>query len=170
MSAKEKVIKWKNYGTHFRRELKTLCVNGDFVDVTLWCERQTIQAHKCILAAVSPYFRLIFKEAPTPHPIVVFKNVAYEDLFYAINYIYDGTVKLKQPRWRPFFEVATMLGLSIDANELLTVAVNEEPVNEPAAVELMAPLEVEESIAEPEMVIGKRIVFLLAKKDLEIYF
>lgn len=154
----EKVVKWKNYSTHFRKELKMLCVNGDFVDVTLWCEKRTIQAHKCILAAVSPYFRLIFKETQAPHPIVVFKNVNYEDLFFAINYIYDGTVKLRQPRWRPFVEVAEMLGLSIDANELLNMAGNEEPVNEVAAIEPMTSLEMAANVSEPEPDNGKRTV------------
>lgn len=159
MNRNEKVFKWNNCDNHFLKEMKMMRVNGVLVDVTLWCEKRKIKAHKCVLAAASPYFRLIFEDAEHPHPIIVFKTVEYEALADAVNYIYDGTVTLKQPRWKPFIDVAEMLELSIDANanELLNVAQNEERVNQVAPAVSVLPFG---GSLQSARVIGKHVVRL----------
>lgn len=47
--------------------------------------------------------------------------MAYADLFDAINYIYDGNVKVKELRWKSFVETAVMLELTINAGDLNAV-------------------------------------------------
>lgn len=114
MGSNEMIFKWKNHAGRMRESLKLMRVNGDFVDVTLWCEKRSIRAHKCLLAAGSPYFEEVFKQDQSPQPIIVFKNMKYDDLLSVVTYIYEGAVTVSQGRWRSFMETAEMLLVDMD--------------------------------------------------------
>ena len=56
----------------------------DFADVTLACEDgHQVNAHKVILAAVSPYFQNILKKNQQPHPLIYMRALK-SDSFLAI--------------------------------------------------------------------------------------
>lgn len=113
ISRKEIEFIWMNQSERFQNSFKAMRLNGDFVDVTLWCEKRSIGAHKCILAAASDYFRDIFKELPNDRPAIVFNNVLYDDLFAVISYIYNGCVVVKCRSLYTFGKVAKMLEIDL---------------------------------------------------------
>ena len=55
-------LQWNDFERNISEAFKELREEKDFFDVTLACEEEEIQAHKLILAACSPFFRLVFKE------------------------------------------------------------------------------------------------------------
>lgn len=81
-------LRWNNYQTHITYEFDSLRTDGDLVDVTLYCDGGKIKAHKILLSACSLYFKDIFKENPCKHPVVIFRNVKYEDLYNIVLFIY----------------------------------------------------------------------------------
>ena len=55
-------LKWNNYQTSLSSSFKDLLNNESFVDCTLTCGQpggQTINAHRVVLSACSPYFRQV---------------------------------------------------------------------------------------------------------------
>lgn len=102
-------LKWTNYTSHITNAFDSLRSKEDFCDVTLSCEGRKIRAHKVLLSACSTYFKEIFKENPSQHPVIIFKNVKYDDLFAIVVYMYQGEVNIEQDALTSFLQTAEML-------------------------------------------------------------
>lgn len=102
-------LKWTNYTSHITNAFDSLRSKEDFCDVTLSCEGRKIRAHKVLLSACSTYFKEIFKENPCQHPVIIFKNVKYDDLFAIVVYMYQGEVNIEQDALTSFLQTAEML-------------------------------------------------------------
>lgn len=124
MATMDKIFNWKDQSNHIRNIFKSMHLNGDLCDVILYCQKRSIRAHKTILAAGSSYFYDLFKEVATPNPVIVFKNVRYEDLFAVVTYIYDGTVAVTINRCGAFKETAKMLEIDLMNSEVAVDSVN----------------------------------------------
>ena len=48
--------------------------------MTLTVARRSIKAHQAILSACSPWFEEVLTENQHPHPIIILKDVRYDDL------------------------------------------------------------------------------------------
>uniref|UniRef100_A0A182VER2 BTB domain-containing protein n=1 Tax=Anopheles merus TaxID=30066 RepID=A0A182VER2_ANOME len=106
------------------------------VDVTICCESRKLRAHKLVLAVGSPFFRSVFSEVPTPHPVVMIYNVKYEDLDALVKFLYTGELSVERERLPSLIEAARYLQLDEfstllpclqetgDLNENLLSAVN----------------------------------------------
>lgn len=79
--------------------------------MTLSCEGRKIRAHKVLLSACSTYFKEIFKENPCQHPVIIFKNVKYDDLLSIVVYMYQGEVNIEQDALPTFLHTAEMLSI-----------------------------------------------------------
>lgn len=104
-------LRWNNYLSHITFALDSLRTQEDLVDVTLSCEGKKIRAHKVLLSACSSYFRDIFKENPCQHPVIIFKNVKYDDLFAIIEFMYQGEVNVVQDSLPSFLNTAELLSV-----------------------------------------------------------
>lgn len=102
------------------------------MDVTLSCEGRKIRAHKVILSACSTYFREVFQENPCQHPVIVFKNVRFEDLSAIIEFIYQGEVNVVQESLPSFLHTAELL--SVQGLTEGNTEKEEVPVSTPVAV------------------------------------
>lgn len=78
-------------------------------DVTLCCDGKRLRAHKILLSVCSTYFRETFMENPCKHPVVIFKNVKFEDLANIVEFMYKGEVSISQDSLSSFLHVAEML-------------------------------------------------------------
>ncbi|XP_055608715.1 broad-complex core protein isoforms 1/2/3/4/5-like [Uranotaenia lowii] len=123
-------LRWNNYHTNLSVIFDQLYQNGSFVDVTLVCEGRTLKAHKVVLAASSPYFETIFNETPCKHPIVIIKEVKFEELKALVEFVYRGEVNVGQEQIRPLLRLAEMFEI-----RGLTGVKHEEPEPEPVIVE-----------------------------------
>ena len=68
------------------------------VDVTLAAEGKHLQAHKMLLSACSDYFQSLFSVNPSQHPIVILKDVRFEDLQTVVQFMYNGIVNVSSEK------------------------------------------------------------------------
>lgn len=117
-------LKWSEYLNHITNTFDSLRATEQFVDVTLCCEGRKIRAHKLILSTCSLYFREVFQENPCQHPVIIFKNVNYEDLAAIIDFMYQGEVSVLKEHMPSFLHTAELL--SVQGLTERGGAVNEE--------------------------------------------
>ncbi|CAB0044776.1 unnamed protein product [Trichogramma brassicae] len=104
-------LRWNNYLKHITSAFDTLRCDEDLVDVTLSCEGKRIRAHKMLLSACSTYFRDLFKENPCQHPVIIFRNVKFDDLAALVDFIYQGEVNVVQEQLDSFMTTAELLAV-----------------------------------------------------------
>lgn len=135
-------LKWTNYTSHIANVFSSFRSEEDYCDATLCCEGRTIVAHKIILSACSMYLRKIFKENPSQHSVIIFKNIKYDDLLAIVDYMYQGEVNIEEGAITTFLKTAELLivhGL---------VDVEEEDLYSPIQT-IIAPKQQSISIANP---------------------
>lgn len=113
-------LKWNNYQSHLVTAFESLLGEGDFVDVTLGVEGRRLSAHKMLLSACSPYFRELLKGNPCQHPIIVLRDIKYDDLHSLLQFMYNGEVNVAQDQLNSFLKSAESLkirGLTDNAEE-----------------------------------------------------
>jgi len=111
MSEKQRYcLKWNNYQANVTTTFKELLAVEDFVDITLSAEGGALKAHKVVLSACSPYFRDILKGISSwQHPVIVLKDVPYEDLQGIVEFIYHGEVNVDKESLNSFLRTASTL-------------------------------------------------------------
>jgi zinc finger protein, putative len=85
---------YSDMAEHFERMFK----EETMVDVTLSCGDGCVKAHKMVLSACSTYFKNIFSKFTNPYqyPVVIIKDMPFEDLRAIIEFIYRGEVVVPQ--------------------------------------------------------------------------
>ncbi|KAG5672668.1 hypothetical protein PVAND_002779 [Polypedilum vanderplanki] len=132
--ATEFQINWDNFGTNWINGFQESYSRGEFLDITLAAEGQTIQAHRLVLAACSPFFRKLLLEIPTnqQNPIIYLKDVKMSILQDILYYIYFGKINVKEECLVEFVATAESLdikGISVEI-ENIGNDMQEEHLNE----------------------------------------
>ncbi|XP_022914274.1 longitudinals lacking protein, isoforms H/M/V-like [Onthophagus taurus] len=112
MAVDQFCLKWNNFQASIISAFESLQTTQDLADVTLTTEGLSVKAHKIILSACSPYFRTVFKENPCSHPIVILKDILYDDLLAVLNFMYHGEVLVTKDRLHSFLQTAEVLQVS----------------------------------------------------------
>ena len=126
-------LKWNNYQTSLSSSFKDLLNNESFVDCTLTCGQpggQTINAHRVVLSACSPYFRqvqpyhhkaearqgynyylveVLGNLSTWQHPVIILKDIKYQELSGIVEFIYHGEVSIDQDCLPGFLHAAESL-------------------------------------------------------------
>merc|ERR1712129_294008 len=89
--------------------LKSLWRDEDFLDVTIACDDDQINAHKVILSAASPFFHNILKRNPHSHPLLYLKGTAKKDMLALLDFIYSGEAYVLQEDLERFMALANSL-------------------------------------------------------------
>jgi len=101
-------LNWEEFDAYTSLTFKQLLAKPDFTDVTLACEgEETIEAHKVILSACSPFFDRILKKNSHSHPLIFLTDVTHSDLKSIINFMYLGQTNVVQEDLQRFLKVAT---------------------------------------------------------------
>ncbi|KAL5290641.1 hypothetical protein ACFFRR_010163 [Megaselia abdita] len=109
MSGQQFCLRWNNHQPNFISVCSSLLHNGALVDVTLAAEGKQLQAHKIVLSACSSYFQSLFTANPCQHPIVILKDVQYNDLKTMVDFMYYGEVNVSQEQLPHILKTAEML-------------------------------------------------------------
>ncbi|XP_045033779.1 broad-complex core protein isoforms 1/2/3/4/5 isoform X3 [Daphnia magna] len=102
-------LHWKNHSPNFVTVFSQLLNTESLVDVTLACDGKQIQAHRVVLSACSNYFQELFVSHPCQHPIVLLKDIRYEDLHTVIHFMYYGEVNIKHDQLNSILKTAEVL-------------------------------------------------------------
>jgi len=87
-------LRWNNHPVNLVSVFTGLYQAESLVDVSLAAEGRHVQAHKVVLSACSEYFQSLFAANPCQHPIVILKDVAFEDLQVVVKFMYYGIVNV----------------------------------------------------------------------------
>lgn len=125
-------LRWNNYQSQLVSAFESLLDQEDFVDVTLGVEGKKLSAHKMLLSACSPFFKELLKDNPCQHPIIILRDIKFEDVHSLVHFMYNGEVNVAQNNLNSFLKSAETLkirGLTDDDNNSQGV----EPVRKPTA-------------------------------------
>ena len=99
-------LMWGDFTSNLSLTVKDLRNDSDFLDVTIACEDDTIEAHKVILSAASPFFRNILKKNKHPHPYIYLNGIKLKDMRYLIDFMYNGEATVSHEDLDKFMSVA----------------------------------------------------------------
>ena len=108
-SSQQFCLKWNNHSNNLIRTFTEMISGESFTDVTLACDGLSIKAHKMVLSACSNYFRDLFLSTPCKHPIVILKDMKFEDLRAIIDFMYRGEVNVSQNNLGALLKTAEVL-------------------------------------------------------------
>jgi len=91
-------LRWNNHPINLVSVFTNLYQAETLVDVTLAAGGRHLQAHKVVLSACSEYFQSVFASNPCQHPVVILKDVDFEDLETVVKFIYHGIVNVSSEK------------------------------------------------------------------------
>ncbi|PNF34036.1 hypothetical protein B7P43_G03482, partial [Cryptotermes secundus] len=109
MSIQQFCLRWNNHQPNFISVFTNLLNSESLVDVTLAAEGRHLQAHRVVLSACSTYFQTLFSVNPCQHPIVILKDVKYNDLKTMVDFMYYGEVNVSHDQLPAILKTAEML-------------------------------------------------------------
>ena len=106
-------MKLADFQNNVYNDFRSLHKDEDFTDITLACEDgQELEAHKVMLAAVSPFFQKLLKTKKHAHPLIYMRGIKSANLLAIVNFIYNGEVRINQEDLHDFLSVAKELKLT----------------------------------------------------------
>ena len=102
-------IQCDHFEDHIKTAFSKIREYEDYVDVTLACAEDQVQAHKVIVASFSPILAGILKRQKSNHPVIYLKGIKSVDLINVVNFMYEGQVSLAASNLDSFFDVANEL-------------------------------------------------------------
>ncbi|XP_077287600.1 longitudinals lacking protein, isoforms A/B/D/L-like isoform X3 [Arctopsyche grandis] len=102
-------LRWNNHQSTLISVFDTLLEKGIHVDCTLAAEGRTLNAHKVVLSACSPYFEAVLSQQYDKHPIIILKDVKFAELRAMMDYMYRGEVNISQDQLGALLKAAESL-------------------------------------------------------------
>ncbi|KAH1008481.1 hypothetical protein HUJ05_009033 [Dendroctonus ponderosae] len=121
-------LRWNNHQSTLVSVFDSLLEHEKLVDCTLAAEGKLLKAHKVVLSACSPYFETLLSRHYDKHPILILKDVKFQELKAMMDYMYRGEVNISQDQLGALLKAAESLqikGLSDNKRD--------EPVNKRTA-------------------------------------
>ncbi|XP_052122625.1 longitudinals lacking protein, isoforms H/M/V-like isoform X6 [Frankliniella occidentalis] len=118
MADQQFCLRWNNHQNTLISVFDTLLEGEILVDCTLAAEGKFLRAHKVVLSACSPFFSDLLRQHYEQHPILIMKDVKFDQLKAMLDYMYRGEVKISQDQLGTFLKAAESLqikGLSDSA-------------------------------------------------------
>ncbi|XP_059488678.1 zinc finger and BTB domain-containing protein 17-like isoform X2 [Neocloeon triangulifer] len=102
-------LRWNNYESNLLSVFNQLLEDEQLVDVTLACEGRSLEAHKVVLSACSPFFQQLLVASPDRHPIIILKGVNFAELRILLDFMYKGEVNVEQGQLKDLLQTAEAL-------------------------------------------------------------
>lgn len=102
-------LRWNNHQSTLVAVFDTLLESGTLVDCTLAAEGKFLNAHKVVLSACSPYFESLLSKHYDKHPILILKDVKFQELKAMMDYMYRGEVNISQDQLGALLKAAESL-------------------------------------------------------------
>lgn len=110
--AEKLCLQWNNYKENIKTSLGSLRDAPDFTDVTLACEDgKQIEAHRIILACLSPFFGELLRRNRSSHPLIYLRGFKSEDMTAVVDFLYRGEANVLQDNLDSFLAIAQELQL-----------------------------------------------------------
>ena len=121
MGSEKFSLRWNDFESTISSSLSEIREAEEFLDVTLACGEDQIQAHRLIISACSPLLRNIVRRTGAQgNPFIYLKGIKFEDLLACLQFMYQGEVSVAQENLNSFLSAAEELkvrGLTQDARK-----------------------------------------------------
>ena len=104
-------LKQSEFGANCVTGFQELRAAGEFLDVTVACEDESIDVHKLVLSANSSFFRKILAKKRESHSYIYIRGLVYQDLLSMINFMYHGETKVPGKHLKRFIKAAQDLDI-----------------------------------------------------------
>ena len=122
------LLSWNQHDEIRPLLMKTLWENKDFLDVTIACDDDQVDAHKVVLSAASPVFENILKRNPHDHPLIYLKGTNKEQVELLLEFIYSGETKVPEETLNQFLVLAESFSVKGLSEDTKSKENEEEPV------------------------------------------
>jgi len=99
-------VSWAEHAKDRTSSVKDMLERQSFVDVTLACDDDQLQAHKVLLSAASPFFQRILERNPHAHPLLYLRGALKKDVAAILNFIYEGEAAVPVQDFESFMSLA----------------------------------------------------------------
>lgn len=104
------ILRWHHHESTLLTGLPELLDADILTDITLSAGCGHIKAHRLVLATCSTYFLELFQDMPPlQHPVIVLKDIDYDDLYCLITFMYRGHCRVSAERLQNLLTTAKML-------------------------------------------------------------
>ena len=112
------LMRWELHDENRSASLNDLWKNERFLDVTIVCDDDQIEAHKLMLSAASPFFQkiLLRSENHVGRPLLYLKGTRKKQIHSLLEFIYKGEVRVHPEdiegfmHWANIFEIEGLVG------------------------------------------------------------
>ena len=111
------LLQHKDFNNHYAGAFTELKEAKELLDVTLACEDYSLDAHKVVLSASSPFFRKVLLRTKQNHPFIYLKGIKFCDLEDIIDFLYTGEAQIAAKDIDRFLEAAQELEIKGLAKE-----------------------------------------------------
>ena len=117
-----------SHGTQLIQKFGEFFKENVLTDVTLVCDDQVrIGAHKIVLSAGSHFFREMFVNNPSSHPLLYLRGLRESELLSMLQFLYLGETSLNKDSVPQFLSVAKEFEISGLEEQEVTETENDEP-------------------------------------------
>jgi len=109
MGTEQFCLRWNDFHQNITSAFSDIRDDEDFLDVTLVCDGDTVKAHRLVLSACSPLFRVMLKKNSHPQPMIFLRGIRYPDMVAILNFMYHGEVNVNQEDLQMFLAAAEEL-------------------------------------------------------------
>ena len=103
-------LRWNNHKSNLVEILEALIKMECYVDVTIYVDHHVqFKAHRVVLAACSPFFAEILKDAPIDHCNLLFPGLGEFEMRILLEYIYAGEVNIIESEIPRIMKIARQL-------------------------------------------------------------
>ena len=121
MGSEKFSLRWNDFERTISSSLSEIREAEEFLDVTLACGDDQINAHRLIISACSPLLRsIVSRTGVQANPFIYLKGIKFEDLLACLQFMYQGEVSVAQENLNSFLSAAEELkvrGLTQDARK-----------------------------------------------------
>ena len=105
-------LQWNDFKENVNSAFVKLRDDKEFTDVTLVCEDgQQMEAHKVILASLSPFFEKLIEKTKHPHPLIYLKGFQSRGFASILDFLYFGKANVYQEDLESFLVIAEEIKL-----------------------------------------------------------
>ncbi|CAL8135098.1 unnamed protein product [Orchesella dallaii] len=102
-------VRWNDHTTVLLQSITKKLEQNEFTDVVLACEGQSLQCHRLILSACSPYFEKMLAETNIPNMVIFLKDTKFWELEALVNFMYRGEITVTQEKLAELCRAAEQL-------------------------------------------------------------
>jgi len=100
-------LRWNDFQQSISQSFQDF--REDLTDVTIFCGKKKVEAHRLVLCACSSVFKDVILKNSAPNPSILLFDVELVELYNLLDFMYKGEVSVSQDRLQKFLDLAEKL-------------------------------------------------------------